>query len=201
MKNIYFDERSFPQQESYALCRCGHSKNMPFCDGSHMKFHFDGTETASKEPYLKNAELMDGPDLLLTDEENLCAFARFRHKGQGNVWNLTEMSDDSDCREAGIQAACDCPSGRIVAWDKRTGESIEPEYEPSIIILQDAGRQCSGSLWVRGGILIESSDGSLYEIRNRVTLCRCGKSSNKPFCDAAHVKIGFHDHDESAGSN
>ena len=193
-ENTYSDGRSFPQQESYALCRCGHSKSMPFCDGSHSKHHFDGTETASNEPYLNEAELMEGPGLLLTDKEDLCAFARFCHKRLGNVWDLTEMSDDPDCREAAIQAACDCPAGRLVAWDKDTKEAIEPEYEPSIVVLQDADRQCSGPLWVRGGIPIESSDGSLYEIRNRVTLCRCGESENKPFCDAAHVNSEFDDH-------
>jgi CDGSH-type Zn-finger protein len=39
---------------------------------------------------------------------------------------------------------------------------------------------------VRGGITIESADGVPYEVRNRVTLCRCGRSDNKPFCDASH---------------
>ncbi|HET8688843.1 MAG TPA: CDGSH iron-sulfur domain-containing protein [Methanosarcina sp.] len=42
---------------------------------------------------------------------------------------------------------------------------------------------------MRGGIPIESADGKQYEIRNRVTLCRCGKSRNKPFCDGSHVEI------------
>jgi len=37
----------FPAQETYALCRCGHSQNRPFCDGPHAKIIFDGTETAS----------------------------------------------------------------------------------------------------------------------------------------------------------
>jgi CDGSH-type Zn-finger protein len=52
----------------------------------------------------------------------------------------------------------------------------------------------SGPIWVRGGIEIESAEGHAYQVRNRVTLCRCGKSQNKPFCDGSHVAHGFHDH-------
>jgi len=51
----------------------------------------------------------------------------------------------------------------------------------------------SSAIWVKGGIPIQSSKGFVYEIRNRVTLCRCGKSANKPFCDGTHVKIRFRD--------
>ena len=43
------------------------------------------------------------------------------------------------------------------------------------------------------GIQIESEDGTLYEVRNRVTLCRCGKSSNMPFCNGSHASIKFRD--------
>jgi D-arabinose 1-dehydrogenase-like Zn-dependent alcohol dehydrogenase len=52
---------------------------------------------------------------------------------------------------------------------------------------------CSGPLWVRGGITVESGDGTRYETRNRVTLCRCGASSNKPFCDGSHAALAFDD--------
>ena len=51
----------------------------------------------------------------------------------------------------------------------------------------------SGPLWVRGGVPVVSADGTPYEIRNRVTLCRCGASQNKPFCDGSHASIGFTD--------
>jgi len=63
----WHEEKTFPLQEQYALCRCGHSKNKPFCDGTHTKNHFDGTETAKDEPYIDRAETIDGPALSLTD--------------------------------------------------------------------------------------------------------------------------------------
>jgi CDGSH-type Zn-finger protein len=37
-----------PGKETVALCRCGHSKNKPFCDGSHRTCGFQAVEIASK---------------------------------------------------------------------------------------------------------------------------------------------------------
>ena len=69
-----------------------------------------------------------------------------------------------------------------------------PELEPTIGLVQDPQMGVSGPIWVKGGIQVESADGRAYEVRNRVTLCRCGKSKNKPFCDGSHIADGFHDH-------
>jgi CDGSH-type Zn-finger protein len=82
----WIEGEKFPLQDQYALCRCGHSKNKPYCDGTHKKVRFDGTETASREPYRTNAQEIDGPTLTLTDAESLCAFGRFCD-AQGMVWN------------------------------------------------------------------------------------------------------------------
>ena len=185
------DGRKLPQTEQYALCRCGKSKNAPFCDGSHVKTNFDGTEKASREKFEDRAELIEGPDLDLLDD-NRCAYARFCHKEDGQVWELTEESDNPEYRVEAIQAASECPAGRLVAYDK-TGKAIEPKYEPSIEILQDPSEEACGPIFVKGNISIESSDGRTYEIRNRVTLCRCGESRNMPFCDATHISIKFSD--------
>lgn len=184
--------KEYPKKESYILCRCGKSKNMPYCDGSHVKAKFNGTETASKKPYAEQAETFTGPGLVMTDVVKLCAIARFCYP-QGDAWTLTEHSDDPKARDKAIDEIKKCPAGRIVARDKGTGEAMEPKLEPSIGVVEDPQKNVSGPLWVKGGIPVESSDGTVYEVRNRVTLCRCGRSKNKPFCDGKHIPAHFKD--------
>jgi CDGSH-type Zn-finger protein len=177
--------KKYPSEEKCVLCRCGQSENKPFCDGTHLKVNFNGTETASRDPYLDQAKEIDGPALKLTDAENLCASARFCHRN-GEIWNLVPQSDNPEAKRIVVEDCGDCPSGRLVVWDKKTGKKVEPQFERSIGLVEDPNVGVSGPIWVRGGIPIESADGKTYEIRNRVTLCRCGKSSNKPFCDSSH---------------
>ena len=180
------EEFRYPSQDNYALCRCGQSKNKPFCDGTHIKVNFNGSETASRLPYKNQARKIKGPALELSDAPKLCAAARFCDRA-GGVWNLTMQSDDPESRSIAIEEAKNCPSGRLVARDKEN-KTIEPEFKPSIGVVEDPQEDMNGPIWVRGGIPVESADGSMYEIRNRVTLCRCGKSYNKPFCDGSHCK-------------
>lgn len=182
-----------PKQASeYSLCRCGQSKNKPFCDGTHAKVRFEGKETATRKPYIRQAETFDGPTLVLSDAEDLCAFARFCDPG-GKIWSLIERTNDAKVRELVIREASHCPAGRLVMHDKKTGKEIEDQLPPSIGVVEDPELGCSGPLWIRGGIRIESHDGKSYEIRNRVTLCRCGASSNMPFCNGSHASIKFND--------
>ena len=187
---------AYPLKETYALCRCGQSAHKPFCDGAHAKTGFDGTETASREKYLEQAETIVGPGLILTDAEKLCAVARFCHRVE-DAWTHAENSGDPESRKIAIGEACDCPSGRLVAWDKKTGKSIEPELEPSIGLVEVPASKTSGPIWVKGGMPVESADGGEYEPRNRITLCRCGQSKNKPFCDGTHILAGFSAGDET----
>lgn len=168
-------------EEGCTLCRCGKSKNMPFCDGSHKVIDFDGTEnTDNREKYEDQAEVIEGPDLVLKDAPNLCASAGFCHRA-GGVWELTKNSGDLESKKIAVEECHCCPSGRLVAVDKTTGKAMEENLEESI------GIPDGGPLCVKGGVEIESADGEIYEKRNRVTLCCCGKSRNKPFCDGSHL--------------
>jgi CDGSH-type Zn-finger protein len=170
---------------NYTLCRCGQSKNKPFCDGAHVKVNFDGTEASDNEPFMQMAKTIDGPKLTLLDAEILCASARFCHRG-GDIWQVILRSDETKWKQNAMENSCDCPSGRLVVIDKETGKTVEPSLEPSVGFIKDPSKGVDGPLWIRGRIPVYSTKGDLYEIRNRVTLCRCGKSTNKPFCDSSH---------------
>ena len=171
-------------KERYTICRCGASKRKPFCDGSHIKINFNGTEVAAKENYMERSRKLETKDFILNDVWDLCDHSRFCLRG-GGIRNLLKSEDPEDIKLA-VEEAKSCPSGRLVLWDKKTEKPVEPEFEPSIVLVSDSQKKCDGPVWVRGGIPIESADGSTYEVRNRVTLCRCGKSENKPFCDGRH---------------
>jgi len=183
---------AYPASANYALCRCGQSAKKPFCDGTHKKVGFDGTETAGHVPFAKKAKRLDGPAMSLLDAESLCAFGRFCDPG-GQVWALVERTDDAKHRKLFLHEAASCPAGRLVAIDRATGEAHEPALPPSIGLVEDTARGESGPLWVRGGVPVVGADGTAYEVRNRVTLCRCGASSNKPFCDGSHASVHFKD--------
>jgi len=185
--------KSFPAQQEYALCRCGHSKKKPFCDGAHLRARFDGSETASRAPYLDQAKVLDGPVLALTDAAGLCAFGRFCDPND-QVWSQVARTDDPGTRALFVRQVNDCPAGRLVVWDKATGKPVEHKLPVSIGVVEDPAQDCSGPLWLRGGIpVISDADGFAYEVRNRATLCRCGASKNKPFCDGTHAAVKFRD--------
>jgi len=98
------------------LCRCGASKNKPYCDGSHHEIGF----AATGEP----------------------------------------------------------PTGKTDMLPARDGPlAIDP--------------QTDGPLKVRGNVEIISGTGRAVTRTVTATLCRCGGSANKPFCDGTHARIGF----------
>lgn len=188
----YHHVKDYETQDEYHLCRCGASSHKPFCDGSHRRIDFDGTETADRAPYAERAQIYEGPTLDLADD-NRCAYARLCHRKDGDVWTLTEEAEGGTLKNEAIAASWHCPTGRLTHRDNTDGKIYEQEFEPSIVILEDVGEGVSGPLFVRGNIPLYGADGFEYELRNRYALCRCGASTNKPFCDAAHVNEGFND--------
>ncbi len=178
--------KTFDHPAKFKLCRCGQSKNKPFCDGTHKEVGFDGIETASREAFDDQAGVIEGPALSLKDAEHLCAFARFCDPA-GQVWGLVHDTDKEEQRIQFLHEAGHCPAGRLVAVDNESGADMEPRLEQSIGLVIDTRAKVNGPLWIRGGIPIVAADGFKYEVRNRVALCRCGRSSNKPYCNGSHA--------------
>lgn len=168
------------------LCRCGRSSAKPFCDDSHEREAFDGTEVADRGSYEDRRYPYEGTGLTLDDDVLLCTQAGYCGDRFENVWAMIERSSDPEVRERIRQMTALCPSGRIRTRPPGA-EPDEPDLPPSVAAITD------GPLWVRGGVAVRAADGGTYEVRNRQTLCRCGSSRNKPFCDGSHKTAGFRD--------
>lgn len=181
----------YPAMETYTLCRCGQSDDKPFCDGTHAATGFRGDEVAPHVDYFDEARPVQGEGMKLYDAPRLCVGARFCDRA-GGVWRLTETSNNPEHKELAIEEAKLCPAGRLVMVLDNEG-ALEPDYEPSIALIEDPVDKSSGPIWVRGNIPLYSADGTQYELRNRVTLCRCGQSRDFPFCDANHRRFKFND--------
>jgi CDGSH-type Zn-finger protein len=188
-------EEPLEVSSDYALCRCGASSNKPFCDGSHATIEFDGNETTDMKIYSECQKEYPGKGILMKDVRSLCFHAGFCRTRVTDAWSLTRKSDDIQARIELIAMIEHCPSGALTyALDDarkhhETGEpawqSIEPALPRSIALMPN------GPLWVTGGIPIIRSDNTPMEVRNRVALCRCGHSKNKPYCDGTHAEVGF----------
>ncbi|HEY2803659.1 MAG TPA: CDGSH iron-sulfur domain-containing protein [Actinomycetota bacterium] len=204
------DERLEPG-ESYRLCRCGRSRNKPFCDESHLvEPRFDGTETADRTPTKERRRTFNARGISVGDDLPLCASAAFCDAMDGDVWSFLLRSRDPEIRDRIMHMIDRCPSGRLTYAlppddtdaqqdaeqnaEQHAEQDVERDLEPTVAVVRD------GPYWVRGGVEIVDEDGEAWEVRNRVALCRCGESANKPFCDGTHKVTGFRDPVEAAVS-
>lgn len=177
-------------EETYALCRCGQSSTKPFCDGTHVRAGFDGTETADTRPSAERRRTVGGVGFVVRRDGPLCMHAAFCVARAERIPAMLARTTDSDVR-ARVMALIDrCPSGSYTFSLTEDGPDIEADLPVAIAVTEEENG-IAGALWVTGEIPITRSDGQPFETRNRVTLCRCGQSQNKPLCDGTHRTIGF----------
>lgn len=175
--------------ESYSLCRCGGSKEKPFCDGTHNDIEFDGTETAdthntAERQFIDNR----GKGIVVKKDNYLCMLSGFCGNRQTNIDAMVLDTDEPRVRAEIIAMIERCPSGTYVYSMSEEEEDIEPDLPAEIAVTTEitSDGPINGPLWVTGGIPIERADGQPFETRNRVTLCCCGHSCQKPLCDGTH---------------
>ena len=182
---------SFPVRETYALCRCGASKDKPFCDGSHVEAGVrrdgDGRTRPLSRERGKNGRPGGRPDIF---RGVLCLRALLPWR-EGRLELRRGLRRPRGPREGASKKPAPARREASSPGTRTTGAAIEPACEPGISLIEDPRTGLSGPLWVKGAIPVESADGVEYERRNRVTLCRCGRSERKPFCDGSHLDAGF----------
>jgi CDGSH-type Zn-finger protein len=170
-----------------ALCRCGASQNKPFCDGSHGRIGFqDSRESTGTEDQRVSYR---GKRLVIHDNRAICAHAGVCTDNLPGVFRMgSEPWIDADGADADaiVDVIRRCPSGALsytLQGDAYTGE----QREPAVVATRN------GPYAVTGGISLAGAEFGQGACREHYTLCRCGASKNKPFCDGSHWKAGFSD--------
>jgi CDGSH-type Zn-finger protein len=186
-------------EATYALCRCGHSSAKPFCDGTHARVGFDGTETADVRPYKEQQHVHDGVGISAQRVGELCIHAAFCIGRTQSIAEMLADTEDSDFRSNIMGRIDHCPSGSYSYALERGGETIEADLPKAISVLEEENDLAS-ALWVTGGVPVQRADGEPLETRNRMTLCRCGHSAGKPLCDGTHRKIDFREEAPGTGT-
>jgi uncharacterized Fe-S cluster protein YjdI len=128
-----------------------------------------------------------GSRVVVRDDRSVCEHAGFCGNRVTNIWKMLGggQTEDSVARAQVMAMVERCPSGALTYRLDEDGPDVEPELRAGIGVVED------GPLYVTGSIPVERSDGTVFEVRNRQTLCRCGRSANKPYCDGTHKEVGF----------
>ena len=176
----------------YGLCRCGLSNNNPFCDLSHREAGFDGTETANTQTTeTRSMKIPHGTAITVMKDPSLCMASGFCGLRDAGMNQLVAGTKDTLVRSLVMAMVERCPSGAITYRIDEAGPIIEPDLPVQIAVTTEitSDGPIEGPLWVTGNIPIERSDGQPFETRNRVTLCNCGHSDEKPLCDGTHRRM------------
>ena len=182
-----------------ALCRCGKSNNKPFCDGTHSIIGFSTknvnlNENDTNKLTIKNKRRdYVGKEITIHDNRRICSHAKECVNNLPSVFKLGSKpwidSDGSKVQDI-INTVRKCPSGAL-SYSIGDIEYRDPkeQRDPIVTVLKN------GPYYITGGIdligeNIEFGEGASKE---HYTLCRCGASENKPFCDGTHGIINFKD--------
>ena len=182
-------EERLETPEPYCLCRCGGSHDKPFCDGTHCEVEFDGTETAGSQPTAeRRIAYPGGSGLIVRHDDVLCMNAGFCGNRLTDVEKLVPATGDTNVLSQVIAMVERCPSGSLTYALGEGLEDVEPDLPAQVAVTTEitSSGPVAGALWVTGDIPVERADGQPFEVRNRVTLCSCGRSKIKPLCDGTH---------------
>lgn len=163
-----------------ALCRCGHSANKPFCDGTHSRVGF--TDAYEADGSADRVDEYKGPELTILDNRFLCAHVGACSDGlpevfryQQEPWIVPDAAEAERIREVIAR----CPSGAL-AYAQGGREVRAGEREPAVTVSKN------GPYHVVGAIALATDAWGQGASREHYALCRCGKSKRKPFCDGSH---------------
>ncbi len=134
-------------------------------------------------------EVYRGKRITIFDNRAICAHAGYCSDGLKSVFRLgVEPWIDADgaAVDEVIETISKCPSGAL-SYAIGGKEGTAPERSPKVTVTDN------GPYAVTGGIELMNVEFGEGAAREHYTLCRCGASANKPFCDGSHWRVEFKD--------
>ena len=169
-----------------ALCRCGGSSKKPFCDGTHKKIGFSSAKVADGSA--DRRDTYRGKRIAIHDNRAICAHAGLCSDGLAKVFKYGAepwIDADGATAEAIVATIRKCPSGAL-SYSIDGVEHRDQARAPGITVTKD------GPYAVVGRVRLDAIQGQGASSEH-YTLCRCGASKSKPFCDGTHWSAGFKD--------
>jgi len=166
-------------------CRCGKSKSKPFCDGSHVDAGFSDKKEISKEIL----QTYKGKEITINFNRSICAGAGKCVQGLASVFSLGNSQNwifpDKGSNENIIKTISACPSGAL-------------SYSIDGKIILDTRSQAKVSIIKNGpynveGIKLKGMPIPTNFSETKYSLCRCGHSKNKPYCDYSHAEHNWNE--------
>ena len=182
-ENILFDSQGKPIsiRKNSIICRCGKSKQQPFCDGVHKICNFDSSNTLDEEIIQK----YEGKEITIIFNRSICAGAGECVRNFPKIYkNASEnwIFPDEGSIEEVKKSIEKCPSGAL-SYEFQNGNSKENYEVNKITIIKN------GPMNILGKVTLHVDKWSTNANPQKYSLCRCGASQNKPFCDYTHASL------------
>ena len=179
------DGTALQTADTMLLCRCGASSRKPFCDGSHVRAGYRSHKLEGRLP----DQVRDcvGREITIHDNRGVCSHAEHCVRELPQVFDREArpwINPDGAPADDISRTIEKCPSGAL-SYTRDGVLHKDLDRKPAIRV--DAG----GPYEVVGGLVLQDPDGCRPESKEHYTLCRCGASRNKPFCDGAHWRVEF----------
>jgi uncharacterized Fe-S cluster protein YjdI len=130
-------------------------------------------------------------DITVVWKPSMCIHSAICFKGLPDVFDPRKrpwVTPEGGTSEEIMKQIDNCPSGALSYYQNKEMKTEEPVSVTGESIVEVIP---NGPLMVYGNLKVKTHSGG-EESKNKVTaFCRCGHSSNKPYCDGSHRKVNF----------
>ena len=174
-----------------ALCRCGASRNKPFCDGSHKAagISSEPNHTKIRNTPLTYSGVADGVPVTIGYTPVLCTHAAQCQARAASVFNPNAkpwIQPDGGNLTQILDVIAACPSGALRVSIGDVPEQHMTSCETNIRIEKNGPYHVTN-------IPLDAEFNGAGASHSKYSLCRCGLSNNKPFCDGSHYDAKWKD--------